>query len=341
MGIQNSILRSPNDLSEPQSLDQALKNWVQTNKTLNDIFLDAYCVVDLTNRVVDFNIAFTEICGESYRKILKIGDFCELLKTELCPHQCPAKQIVASQKSLRLDELKGASKAFTQLQLILSGIPILSERGEVLGSLLTIRNVSAENELQKKYDERKLESVTDGLTRLYNKTFAETALIRTVKSSLREVQSFSIMMCDIDHFKKVNDTYGHQAGDYVLSTVAQMLKGEARDTDIVGRYGGEEFMVILMNSTVEGAWIFGERFRNRIAATRIMYGGNHIPVTVSLGSATFNEKWKPGSNPERMMKELVNSADTALYFSKANGRNQTRQFESLPQQTGIAQKNQK
>lgn len=331
MAIRTNISPSPNNEEKKAEISsQALSQWVKAHKGFTEILLDAYCVVDLSNLVVDFNIAFTDICGESYRKILKIGHFCELVRTELCPHQCPARQIATSHRALRIDELTGSSKAFPNLQLILSGIPVFSGSGEILGSLITIRNVSAESELQKKYDERKIESVTDGLTRLYNKTFSEEALGRAVKSCLREVNTFSVMMCDIDHFKRVNDTYGHQAGDYVLSTVAHMLKGEARDSDVVGRFGGEEFMVILANSDVSGALVFMERFRNRVGSTKIMFNGKHIPLTVSLGSATFNEKWKPGLNSERLVKEIVNKADTALYFAKATGRNQSRQYETLP-----------
>jgi len=286
--------------------------------------------VDTANRVVDFNTAFTELCGESYRKVLKIGDFCSLIKTEQCPGECPGREVVKSDKAMRLDELKGSSKAFPRLQMIFGGVPIHSDKGEVLGALITIRNVSAESELQKKYDERKKESVIDGLTRLFNKTYTENTLLRVIKTSLRDFQGLSVVMCDIDHFKRVNDTYGHQAGDFVLSTVAQMLKGETRDTDICGRFGGEEFMVILCNSDVKGAMIFAERFRKRVASTQILFEGKHIPVTVSLGTSSFTERWIPGMNAEKSMKDLVSHADTALYFAKANGRNQTCQFESLP-----------
>jgi len=327
-GNPNNTSPSPSSDTETRHAE-LLQKWVQENKTILEIFLDAYCIVDLANRVVSFNVAFTELCGESYRKVLKIGDFCELLKTEVCPHQCPAKQVITAQKLVRLDELKGVTKAYPQLQMILGGIPILQDN-ELVGSLITIRNVSAESELQKKYDERKKESVTDGLTRLYNKVYTENALLRVVKSALRELQQVSVCMVDIDHFKKVNDTYGHQAGDYVLSLVAQMLKGESRDTDIVGRFGGEEFIAILTSTDSPGAKVFAERFRKRVAATQVMFEGKQINLTVSLGTATFSETWQPGLNPEKACKEIVNKADTALYFAKANGRNQTCQFETLP-----------
>lgn len=324
---RNNTSPLPSDLDSKR---QQLKTWLSEHKPLLDIFLDSYCVVDAANQVVDFNVAFTELCNESYRKILKIGSFCELLKTEFCPSQCPAHQVMESKKPMRLDELRAASKTQTNLQLILGAIPILNSQQESLGALLTIRNVSAESELQKKYDERKRESITDGLTRLYNKTYTENTLLRQMKIALREIQAFSVVMVDIDYFKKVNDTYGHQAGDYVLATVAQLLKGEVRETDIVGRYGGEEFIVILANSDHEGARIFAERFRQRVELTPLVFDGKKIPVTVSLGTATFMEKWKPGYNVETMMKELVHKADNALYFAKASGRNRVCQWERLP-----------
>lgn len=239
MATPNNTSPSPSNLVNPdRQAAEKLRSWVQKNKNLLEILLDAYCIVDLQNRVVDFNVAFTDLCGESYRKIVKIGEFCQLVTTEYCPHQCPARTVVDTRKPIRLDELKGHSKNYPELQLILAGVPLLGDDNQVLGSLITMRNVSAESELQKKYDEKKKDSVTDGLTRLFNKVHTEGALLRLVKGTLREVKSFSIAMVDIDHFKKVNDTYGHQAGDYVLSLVAQMLKGETRDTDMVGRFGG-------------------------------------------------------------------------------------------------------
>ena len=331
--IRNNTSPSPSD-PNGESLSQSreeLKLWVQKNRALLDIFLDAYCIVDVTNHVVEFNVAFTDLCGESYRKVLKIGLFCDLLQTEMCPGQCPGLQILTSQKALRLDELTGTSKAYPQLQMILGGVPLFSDSGKLVGALLTIRNVSAESELQKKYHERKEESAVDGLTRLFNKVHTEGLLVKALKSALRDTQSFSVLMCDIDHFKKVNDTYGHQAGDYVLSTVAQMLKGEARETDIVGRFGGEEFLVILPKSDVVGAKIFAERFRTRSESTPILFDSKRIPVTVSLGTVSFKSTWPPAIDLEATSKELINKADTALYFAKANGRNQCCQYETLPQ----------
>jgi diguanylate cyclase (GGDEF)-like protein len=324
--IRNNTLPSPNK-GEAEAIK--LQTWIAQHRQLLEVFLDAYCIVDLNNRVVDFNVAFTELCGESYRKILKIADFCKLVSTEMCPDNCPARQIVNTKGPVRLDELNGASKAHPELQMILGGVPIVDELDTVLGALLTIRNVSAESELQKKYDEKKKDSITDGLTQLYNKMYTETILLRQIKTSFREETKFSLVMCDIDHFKKVNDTHGHQAGDYILSNVAKIMLAQSRDTDLVGRFGGEEFVAILANTDDKGARIFCERFRKRIEETSFMFEGTKIPITVSLGTGTFNKKWQPGLLPEDEMKLLTTHADIALYHAKASGRNNTCQFESL------------
>ncbi len=313
-----------------------LEAWLQKNRPLLDIFLDAFCVVDAENRVVDFNDAFTELTGESYRKALKIGDFCTLLKTSSCPDGCPARQVVSQNKPLRIDELKGTSKAYPDLHMIFGAVPITADDGSPIGALLTIRNVTAESELQKKYEEKKKDAIVDGLTQLYNKAYTEGMLLRSIKTALRQGDShkLSVVMCDIDHFKKVNDTYGHQGGDHVLATVAKTLKDEARDTDVIGRFGGEEFVCILNTTDAEGALIFCERFRNKIENMKIMHEGVHIPVTISLGTATLMRSWAAGAEAAFAMKEIVNRADTALYFAKANGRNRCCQFETLPSNSG-------
>src|SRR5690606_32963941 len=103
------------------------------NKGLTEIFLDAYCIVDVLSHVVDFNIAFSDLCGYTYRKVFKVGNFCDLVKLEICPHQCPAKQVVTSQRSIRLDELEGSSHAFPNLRLILAGVPLFTKNGEIMG----------------------------------------------------------------------------------------------------------------------------------------------------------------------------------------------------------------
>lgn len=333
MGTPNNTSPSPNKAkAEDRHIDSRLTQWVKEHGDMLNILLDAYCVIDVQKRIVNFNVAFTDLCGESYRKVSKVGDFCSYVCTELCPKGCPADKLLGEKKMLRLDELLGRTKAQPELHMILAGMPIFAENDELIGSLVTIRDVSAESKLQQKYDERKKESILDGLTGVFNKVYTEEFLLKMLKDALRENKPLTVVMCDVDHFKKVNDTYGHQAGDYVLSIIAQLLKDEARATDVVGRFGGEEFMAVLAKSEPDGAKIFAERFRNRVHDIEIVFEGNRIPVSVSLGTASFNDTWTPGLDPQLCAKEIITQADTALYFAKANGRNQTCQFETIPKQ---------
>ncbi len=332
MDKRNNISPSPSSaVPETASVQEALRVWVQRHKQVIDVLLDAFVVVDSQNRVVDFNVAFSELCGESYRKTLKIGDFCKLLKMERCPDGCPAREVIITGRPIRLDEVKACSSTRPELELILGGVPIFADdEVTLLGAMLTIRDVSAEMALQKKYVERKEDSVTDGLTRLYNKVYTESMLLKFINSTVRESSSISVVMCDIDHFKRVNDTYGHQAGDFVLARVAHLLMETSRESDVVGRFGGEEFVAVLPMTSLTGAKIFAERFRQKVEQTRIEFQGKHIPITASLGVSTQAAPFPVGADAKDIMKQVVAQADTALYFAKANGRNQSVQFESLP-----------
>jgi diguanylate cyclase (GGDEF)-like protein len=302
-----------------------LEAWLEDFRSTLEVFLDAYCVVDIAGKVVDFNLAFTELVGESHRKILKIGNFSDLVRLNSDVNPCI--DVMITEKALRLDEVLGSTKAYPELKLIIGAVPLFSKSREVVGALITLRNVTAEAVLLSKYDEKKKDSVTDGLTSLYNKVYMEDAISKSIKNSLRDTRPLTLVMCDIDHFKKVNDTHGHQAGDYVLKLVAGTLKNMMRETDFAGRFGGEEFVVLLNNCNEQGAEVFTERFRKGIETTPFIFEGKRIPVTLSQGTATLNIAWEEGLNPEALVTELIQQADTALYQAKNAGRNRVIQFK--------------
>ncbi|NBY21182.1 diguanylate cyclase [bacterium] len=330
MSNNTSLLQNKPTDKEAQELALQLETWAANNTSLLEVLLDAYCVVDLANNIVAVNTAFTVLVGESERKIRKNPQLNNFLKTEFCPSQCPTIQVITSERFLRLDEVNGSTKISPHLKLTISGVPIFSLDQKLLGCLLNIRDVTAESGLQIKYDEKKTDSVTDGLTRLYNKVFTEESLKKALKSGQRLNKPVSVMMGDVDHFKHVNDHHGHQAGDYVLATVAQLLKGEARESDIAGRFGGEEFVVVLNHTDLAGAYTFAERFRKRLESTQVIFAGKHIPLTISLGTSTFTPADAGNFDSEVVAKKIVAQADSALYKAKASGRNRTVQFESIP-----------
>ncbi|MFL6535562.1 diguanylate cyclase [Pseudomonas alvandae] len=157
-------------------------------------------------------------------------------------------------------------------------------------------------------------SSTDRLTGLYNRGHWEGSLKAAYARHQRYGNALSLVMLDIDHFKHVNDTYGHQAGDKVIEQLAQLLREHARESDVAGRYGGEEFGVVLSDTDQAGARIFAERLRQAVEQLLVQYNGQDIRFTISLGVADL-------SAPANDHAELIARADQALYTSKKTGRN--------------------
>lgn len=154
----------------------------------------------------------------------------------------------------------------------------------------------------------------DGLTGVYNRRYLENRLSSEFDRTRRYGGTFSMILFDLDHFKKVNDTYGHLAGDKVLIEVAAKVRDSLRSSDVIGRYGGEEFVLILPETPLEGAAQFAERLRALIAAEPVMFDVLSIPVSVSMGVTEIDAQMG-GYNT------LTHRADVALYASKGAGRN--------------------
>jgi two-component system cell cycle response regulator len=164
-------------------------------------------------------------------------------------------------------------------------------------------------------------SMTDGLTGVENRRSLEERLHDMWQHSLRLHEPIALVMCDIDKFKSVNDTYGHQAGDSVLKEFAQLLKNEAREIDRVGRYGGEEFLLILPGTVLDAAVTFAERLREKVASHTFSYTGGTLSRTMSCGVA---------GTPHPKVKDqegLLRAADDSLYVAKETGRNRVIRFD--------------
>ena len=156
-------------------------------------------------------------------------------------------------------------------------------------------------------------SLTDGLTGTGNRISLESVLSREVDQANRYQQPLSILVLDLDHFKKVNDTYGHVTGDYVLKIVAKTINACSRNADMTFRFGGEEFVVVLNKTDVVGAKITAERVREKIENLSLRYDNQEIPVSISVGVATLGHK--------EGRESLLSRADRALYQAKQSGRN--------------------
>ncbi len=180
----------------------------------------------------------------------------------------------------------------------------------------TVLKFSLQDQLEEQYQKVIYESATrDGLTRTFNKKYFLDTLKKEFAYCLRHRVALSLVMFDVDHFKKINDTYGHQAGDYVLTRIAQRVNETIRTEDLFARYGGEEFALMLRETAEEQAFICAERCRRAVASSDFVFNGTPIRVTISLGVSTLLDS--DFVQPE----ELIASADRYLYRAKHGGRN--------------------
>jgi diguanylate cyclase (GGDEF)-like protein len=185
-----------------------------------------------------------------------------------------------------------------------------------------LRIKALQSELSALNNQLKRMSLTDGLTQIENRRSLNERLHEMWQHSVRLHEPISLVMCDIDKFKSVNDNYGHQAGDSVLKGFAQLLKGEAREIDRVGRYGGEEFLLILPGTVLDAAVTFAERLREKVERHTFSYEGGTLTRTMSCGVA---------SSPHPKVKDedsLLRAADDSLYVAKETGRNRVVRFDS-------------
>jgi two-component system, cell cycle response regulator len=171
------------------------------------------------------------------------------------------------------------------------------------------RQLEAKNVLLKEL------ALTDSLTGLPNRRAIEEWSTRQLSGALRYGFTFHVVLADLDHFKAVNDTYGHEAGDTVLKKFSEILKGHSRRSDICGRVGGEEFLFVLTHTTQANAKMVIERIRQQLETTQFNFDGNTLRITASFGLATFE------GTQTADFSRLVSQADAALYAAKRSGRN--------------------
>jgi diguanylate cyclase (GGDEF)-like protein len=184
-----------------------------------------------------------------------------------------------------------------------------------IGSTVILK-FSYQDNLDEAYQKNLYDSATrDPMTRIYNKKFFADTYRKDFSYCLRHRVPLTVVMFDVDHFKKVNDTHGHAAGDYVLVKLASTVQETIRAEDVFARYGGEEFVLLLRECEEDKGFIFCERIRRKIEGVEFLFEGTRIPVTVSLGLATLSDAEYPGPD------EMLAAADKYLYRAKESGRN--------------------
>jgi diguanylate cyclase (GGDEF)-like protein/PAS domain S-box-containing protein len=281
--------------------------------------LDAYFLLDADGKILKANPAAALLTGLSTKQLIKAASLDEVLTLKISEKSLTASMILENLSPTRLDDIKGETAQGSDLFITIGYFPFI-EDDKIIGAFVLVRDVTAETQLQGKYKDKAAKSVTDQLTGLFNRAHFEEYM-RVEEGRIENLppnsdhRNMAIIMGDIDHFKKINDKYGHPAGDFVIKTVAQALTKTFRKTDIVCRYGGEEFLIILPASDLLGAKVAADKARATIESTNFEFAGVSIPVTISMGVAQLMVG-------QETSKETIARADAALYNSKQNGRNQ-------------------
>ncbi len=285
------------------------------------------CPAELNN-IVDV-LLISDISSSVYhssKRIEKLGELRNLLQNRLDITEDEASEFIDSVAEKTVEIL-------STFEIDASDIKpyslILEEANEELGKLnLSYEQLVMELKLAKKKamdlakeaweanEKLKEIAIKDGLTNIYNHRYFQELLDKELTRAERYSRTLSLILIDIDHFKKINDTFGHHQGDEVLRSVAEIFEQAVRRPDIAARYGGEEFAVVLPETDIQGAVVLAERIRQEVEKMEIKLNDQSIKVTISLGITTYNP-----SIDRKTKKDLIEAADNALYKSKKTGRN--------------------
>jgi diguanylate cyclase (GGDEF)-like protein/PAS domain S-box-containing protein len=270
------------------------------------------------------NPKFGEIFGYSAEELLGLGPVDMAAHADEATVANHVRERIRGEVKVIDYTFRGRRKDGAEVDIELHGsVMDLGEKPVLVSVVMDVsERMRAEREMQSLYDLLREQSIHDGLTGLYNRRYLDATLERELTLARRKGHAVSVVMCDFDHFKIVNDRYGHPAGDDVLRTSGAMMMRRSRSSDISCRYGGEEFVLVMPEMPEELAYERAEQLRAEIEATPVRHANITIPVTASFGVASFPQDGKSGV-------ELLAAADKALYAAKRGGRNQVKRFADL------------
>ena len=275
-------------------------------------------VIDKNFNILRYNEAFLRIVQLNEHEMN--GKKCyEVFTTELCHSpDCPLTQIIQGRRRVELEvekKLKDESKAF----YMITSTPLRGPDADLIALVSSIADITprveAERALQKKEERFRELSIVDDLTNLYNKRHLNDLLKSEIDRTDRYEHPLSLMLMDIDDFKQYNDTFGHTQGDQVLIGIGKIILNSIRKTDFGFRYGGEEFVVIMPETTGKAAVKVAERIRRKFASTTFRpTGDEEINKTISIGVTQYS--------PSEKKRDLIARADQSMYQAKKMGKNQ-------------------
>lgn len=286
-----------------------------------DIFeslYDGVYFVDLKRRITYWNPAAERITG--FRAGEVIGSRCMdniLIHIDeegrsLCKSICPLAATMQDGNP-RQTEVYLHHKEGHRVPVSVRATPLRDDNGEIIGGVELFSDISPKKAMKEKILELEKLALIDSLTGLSNREHMEGELAARFEEKVRYGLDFGLLFMDIDNFKNINDTYGHFGGDVTLKTLSATFRASTRPYDLLGRWGGEEFIGIIRNVNGEILKRIGERYRILVENTKVKYPGSSFSVTISVGASLATSEDTPST--------LLDRADKLLYESKKNGRN--------------------
>jgi diguanylate cyclase (GGDEF)-like protein/PAS domain S-box-containing protein len=286
-------------------------------KSLLDNFIDGVYFVDRDRTITYWNRGAERITGFAVEETVGTRCFDEVLLhidasgTRLCHAGCPLAATIEDGEPREM-EVFLHHKEGHRVPVLVRAAPIRDQIGTIIGALEVFSdNTPKMAALQRAHDLEKV-AFLDPLTGLANRAFTEITLRARLEELVRYGWPLGVLFIDIDHFKEINDRHGHAVGDKALSIVANTLRAAARSFDLVGRWGGEEFVAVLVNVNDRKLAAIAERFVTLVASSRLPIDGSYTRVTVSVGATL--------ADPRDTVAELVARADGLMYRSKETGR---------------------
>jgi diguanylate cyclase (GGDEF)-like protein/PAS domain S-box-containing protein len=287
--------------------------------TILDSLYDGIYVVDLERRITFWNKAAERITGFTKAEVLGTQCFDNLLRhvddrgKPLCVTACPLSHTMQD-GLLRSAAVYLHHKTGHRLPVAVGVAPILDNKERIIGGVEIFRDNSTSMAALEQLRELRDLAYLDELTHIANRRYLNIFIASKLNEFERHGWPFGVIMADLDLFKQVNDTFGHQVGDAVLKMVAETLLKNCRSFDLVGRWGGEEFLCVLCNPIAENQLLaIAERLRDLVASTWVTLPDRSINGTISLGVTL--------AQPQDTLETLIQRADALLYRSKAAGRN--------------------
>jgi diguanylate cyclase (GGDEF)-like protein/PAS domain S-box-containing protein len=292
----------------------ALKESEHRQRAITAKLAEGLIVLDNEGKLITMNPEAERLLGWTFGILAeqRIHDLIHAHNNDDSEHDCPILNVLRDEKIYHIEEEYFCRADGSMLPVAYTASPYIVN-DEISGVIVVFQDISERKKLR---EELIYQATHDVLTGLLNRREVENILSQIFKQAKRYEHALSVCMIDIDHFKKINDAFGHRAGDETIKKIGLILDQNTRNADLAGRYGGEEFVVALTETPLAGALQWAEQLRSTIESSSITFSDSMSPieVTVSIGVASISDEI---NNPD----QLIDSADRALYLAKDSGRN--------------------